>query len=83
MPQAATERRSLGLTFPEYCKMWENLSQGRYTNNKGNACIIKKAKTSKLFRVRSSIIQNSMKMDTTVYKETLRQVNLELKRRKL
>lgn len=78
---ALQDRHYLCLSIPEYKTFAEALANNCFLNRNAQACSISKAKTKKLKNLRANIRKHPFLMQSLIWKEQLRLIEVEIKRR--
>lgn len=79
---ALEDRHYLNLSIPEYRDFAEALAKNCFLDRQANACSITKAKTKKLKNIRATIRKHPFLMNSLIWKEQLRRIDIELSKRR-
>lgn len=79
---AVQDRHYLCLTIPEYQNFAKAVSTQCYLNRDGHLCKLKNAKTKKLKNLRYGIKRSPYLMQSLIWKEQLRLIEVEIAKRR-
>lgn len=79
---ARQDRHYLCMSIPEYQKFAEAVSNHCYINKEGQLCKLKNAKTKKLKNLRYTIRKSPYLIESLIWREQLRLIELELGKRR-
>jgi len=79
---ALEDRHYLNLSIPEYKAFAEALADNCFLNRDAQPCPIPKAKTKKLKNIRANIRKHQFLMDSLIWREQLRRIEMELSKRR-
>jgi len=82
IPKTALEdRHYLCLSISEYKAFAEALANNCFLNRDAQPCSIRKARTKKLKNIRANIRKHKFLMNSLIWKEQLRRIEMELVKR--